>query len=106
MSKIKKGDNVVVLRRQRQGQARRGVRACSTGKVLVEGINKAKKHQRPNPMKGHHGRHRDEGDADPRVECGDLEPDHAEGRSRRHASMLDDGRQRALLQVQRRVIGA
>jgi len=52
MNKICKGDEVVVIAGKDKG--RRGtVRArLDADYVLVEGINVAKKHVRPNPMKG------------------------------------------------------
>ena len=54
MSKIKKGDNVVVLTGRDKGK--RGDVARVLGEhVLVTGVNQVKKHQRPNPMKGEQG---------------------------------------------------
>ena len=52
MNKIRKGDDVMVLAGRDKG--RRGVvlRIVDAEHVLVEGVNKVKKHQRPNPMKG------------------------------------------------------
>ena len=51
MSKIKKGDNVVVLTGRDKGK-RGDVTRVFTDHVLVAGVNQVKKHQRPNPMKG------------------------------------------------------
>ncbi len=55
MNKIRKGDEVVVLAGKDKG--RRGVVRARVGdeQVLVEGVNRAKKHVRPNPMKGETG---------------------------------------------------
>ena len=55
MQKIKKGDEVIVINGKDKG--RRGlVRAVHTdNKVTVENINMAKKHSKPNPMKGVEG---------------------------------------------------
>lgn len=55
MNKIRKGDEVVVLTGRDRG--RRGVvlRRVDDGRVLVEGINRVKKHMRPNPLKGDMG---------------------------------------------------
>ncbi len=39
------------------------LRVFESGKVLVEGVNRVKKHQRPNPVKGQTGRHRRQGNA-------------------------------------------
>lgn len=52
MSKILKGDQVIVNTGKDKGK--RGVvsRLLEGGLVLVEGINLAKKHEKPNPMKG------------------------------------------------------
>lgn len=53
MSKIRKGDEVVVITGKDKG--RRGKVAqvlVDAGKVIVEGVNVAKKHQRGNPNAG------------------------------------------------------
>lgn len=52
MRKIRKGDEVIVLTGRDKG--RRGIVLKMVGaeRVLVEGVNKVKKHQRPNPVKG------------------------------------------------------
>ncbi len=52
MSKILKGDQVVVSTGKDKGK--RGVvsRVLDNGLVIVEGINLAKKHTKPNPMNG------------------------------------------------------
>jgi large subunit ribosomal protein L24 len=54
MSKIKKGDNVVVLTGRDKGK-RGDVTRVFEEHVLVAGVNQVKKHQRPNPMKGEQG---------------------------------------------------
>ena len=51
MHKIRKGDNVVVITGRDKGKTGTVLRVLE-GKVVVEGINRVKKHQRPNPMKG------------------------------------------------------
>jgi large subunit ribosomal protein L24 len=51
MHKIRKGDNVVVITGRDKGKTGTVLRVLE-GKVLVEGVNRVKKHQRPNPMKG------------------------------------------------------
>ncbi|MDR1424901.1 MAG: 50S ribosomal protein L24 [Azoarcus sp.] len=55
MNKIRKGDEVVVLAGKDRG--RRGTVLCRVGdeRLLVEGVNRVKKHTRPNPMKGEVG---------------------------------------------------
>lgn len=55
MQKIRKGDQVVVTTGREKGKRGSVLRVFETGKVLVEGINRVKKHQRPNPMKGQTG---------------------------------------------------
>jgi large subunit ribosomal protein L24 len=55
MQKIRKGDQVVVTTGKEKGKRGSVLRVFETGKVLVEGINRAKKHQRPNPVKGQTG---------------------------------------------------
>jgi large subunit ribosomal protein L24 len=54
MQKIRKGDTVVVIS-GREKNKRGTVLRVLEGKVLVEGVNRVKKHQRPNPVKGQTG---------------------------------------------------
>ncbi|CAI08293.1 50S ribosomal protein L24 [Aromatoleum aromaticum] len=55
MNKIRKGDEVVVLAGKDRG--RRGVvlSRVDDERLLVEGVNRVKKHVRPNPLKGEVG---------------------------------------------------
>ena len=53
--KIRKGDQVVVTTGREKGKRGTVLRVLESGKVLVEGVNRAKKHQRPNPVKGQTG---------------------------------------------------
>ncbi|ALS59444.1 MULTISPECIES: 50S ribosomal protein L24 [Pandoraea] len=54
MNKIRKGDQVIVL--TGKDKAKRGtVLAIDGDKLVVEGVNVAKKHVKPNPMKGTQG---------------------------------------------------
>ena len=55
MHKIRKGDQVVVTTGREKGKRGTVLRVLDSDKVLVEGINRAKKHQRPNPVKGQTG---------------------------------------------------
>jgi large subunit ribosomal protein L24 len=55
VNKIRKGDQVVVTTGREKGKRGTVLRVLPTGKVLVEGVNRVKKHQRPNPMKGQTG---------------------------------------------------
>ena len=51
MKKVKKGDQVVVLAGRDRGKRGAVLRVLDTH-VVVEGINRVKKHQKPNPMRG------------------------------------------------------
>ena len=55
MQKIRKGDNVVVITGRDKGKTGTVLRVLESGKVVVEGVNRVKKHQRPNPVKGQAG---------------------------------------------------
>ena len=55
MQKIRKGDTVVVTTGKEKGKRGTVLRVLESGKVLVEGVNRVKKHQRPNPVKGQTG---------------------------------------------------
>jgi large subunit ribosomal protein L24 len=55
MEKIRKGDDVIVLSGRDKGKRGTVLRRLDAEHVIVEGINKVKKHQRPNPMKGIQG---------------------------------------------------
>lgn len=52
MSKIHKGDQVVAITGKDKGKRGVVLNVLDTGHVLVEGVNLAKKHAKPNPMKG------------------------------------------------------
>ena len=52
MQRIKKGDEVVVLSGRDKGKRGTVVRRTDPDHLVVEGVNRVKKHQRPNPMKG------------------------------------------------------
>jgi large subunit ribosomal protein L24 len=51
MNKIRKGDEVIVITGKDKGK-RGVVLAVADDRVTVEGLNIAKKHVKPNPMKG------------------------------------------------------
>jgi large subunit ribosomal protein L24 len=55
MDKIRKGDDVIVTAGRDKGKRGTVLRRLDAEHVIVEGINKVKKHQRPNPMKGIQG---------------------------------------------------
>jgi large subunit ribosomal protein L24 len=52
MRKIRKGDNVIVIAGRDKGKRGAVLRVVDDSHVVVEGINRVKKHQRPNPMRG------------------------------------------------------
>ena len=52
---VKKGDEVVVLSGRDKGKRGTVLRRVDADFVVVEGVNRVKKHQRPNPMKGQTG---------------------------------------------------
>lgn len=52
MRKIKKGDDVIITTGKDKGKRGTVLRMVDTDLVLIEGANKVKKHQRPNPNKG------------------------------------------------------
>jgi large subunit ribosomal protein L24 len=52
MRKIKKGDNVVIITGKDKGKRGAVLRVIDENHVLIEGANRVRKHQKPNPMKG------------------------------------------------------
>lgn len=55
MRKIKKGDEVVVNAGKDKGKRGTVLRVLANDKVIVEGVNTVKKHQKGNPMSGQPG---------------------------------------------------
>ncbi len=55
MQRIRKGDEVIVLAGRDKGKRGTVLRRIDADHVVVEGVNRTKKHQRPNPMKGEQG---------------------------------------------------
>ena len=55
MKKIRKGDQVVVNTGKDKGKRGTVLSVLDTGKVVVEGVNRVKRHTRPNPIKGQTG---------------------------------------------------
>jgi large subunit ribosomal protein L24 len=55
MKRIRKGDEVVVLAGRDKGKRGTVLRRIDAQHVVVEGVNRVKKHERPNPMKGQTG---------------------------------------------------
>jgi len=52
MNKIRKGDEVVVITGKDKGRRGTVLQIFDDERVLVEGVNVAKKHQKPNPNAG------------------------------------------------------
>ena len=55
MNKIRKGDDVIVNAGKDKGKRGTVLLRMENDLVLVEGINRVKKHTKPNPMKGQQG---------------------------------------------------
>ncbi|TMH60166.1 MAG: 50S ribosomal protein L24 [Betaproteobacteria bacterium] len=55
MQRIRKGDEIVVISGRDKGKRGTVLRRVDAEHVVVEGVNRVKKHQRPNPMKGETG---------------------------------------------------
>ncbi len=52
MEKIRKGDEVIVIAGKDKGKRGAVVRRVDVEHVVVEGVNRVKKHVKPNPVKG------------------------------------------------------
>ena len=52
MEKIRKGDQVVVIAGKDKGKRGTVARRVDSERVVVEGVNRVKKHVKPNPVKG------------------------------------------------------
>jgi large subunit ribosomal protein L24 len=55
MNKIRKGDDVIVIAGKDKGKRGTVLRRIDDEQIVVEGINRVKKHTKPNPMKGETG---------------------------------------------------
>ena len=55
MQKIRRGDDVIVTSGKDKGKRGTVLRRVDDRQLLVEGVNRAKKHQKPNPMKNQTG---------------------------------------------------
>ena len=55
MDKIRKGDNVIAITGKDKGKRGVVMQRIDAERLLVEGINRVKKHTKPNPMKGQPG---------------------------------------------------
>ncbi len=55
MNKIRKGDDVVVIAGKDKGKRGTVLQRLDDEHLVVEGVNRVKKHTKPNPMKGQPG---------------------------------------------------
>jgi large subunit ribosomal protein L24 len=55
MNKIRKGDDVVVIAGKDKGKRGTVLNRLNDELLVVEGVNRVKKHTKPNPMKGQPG---------------------------------------------------
>jgi large subunit ribosomal protein L24 len=101
MQRIRKGDEVVVITGRDKGKRGTVLRRVSADYLVVEGVNRVKKHQRPNPMKGVTGGIVDK---DMPIHVSNIalfNPGDAEGRPRRRQAARRRP-QGARIQVERR----
>ena len=52
MERIRKGDDVVIIAGKDKGKRGTVIRRADAEHVVVEGLNRVKKHLKPNPVKG------------------------------------------------------
>jgi large subunit ribosomal protein L24 len=52
MNRIRKGDDVVIIAGKDKGRRGTVARVLADGKLVVENVNVAKKHVKPNPQRG------------------------------------------------------
>ncbi|MTI14912.1 50S ribosomal protein L24 [Sansalvadorimonas verongulae] len=55
MKKIRRDDEIVVIAGKDKGKRGKVLAVNTDGRVLVQGVNMVKKHQKPNPMLGQPG---------------------------------------------------
>ena len=55
MRKLKKGDDVIIITGKDKGKRGSILRTAGTDRVVVQGVNSVKKHQKPNPANGSAG---------------------------------------------------
>jgi len=55
MARIRKSDQVIVLTGKDTGKRGTVLRVLDDGHLLIEGVNRVKKHQKPNPMRQYAG---------------------------------------------------
>ena len=55
MKRIRKGDEIVVIAGKDKGRRGQVLKVVSDEKLLIEGVNRVRKHQKPNPVAGVQG---------------------------------------------------
>jgi large subunit ribosomal protein L24 len=55
MRKLKKGDDVIVITGKDKGKRGSIIRIEGSNRIVVQGVNSVKKHQKPNPSNGSTG---------------------------------------------------
>jgi len=55
MNKMRKGDAVIVIAGKDKGKRGTVTNRVDAARVVVDGVNRVKKHVKPNPMKGQQG---------------------------------------------------
>ncbi|MEA5445181.1 50S ribosomal protein L24 [Gammaproteobacteria bacterium AB-CW1] len=55
MNRIRKGDDVIIIAGKDKGRQGTVIRLVDDERLLVEGVNVAKKHQKPDPNRGQGG---------------------------------------------------
>ena len=83
MNKIRKGDEVVVITGKDKGRRGTVLQIFEDDRVLVEGVNVVKKHQKPNPNMGVQGGIVDREMPLDNLECDGFQPEVEERRTRR-----------------------
>ena len=94
MNKIRKGDEVIVTTGRDKGRRGTVLRVFEDGRLLIEGINVSKKHQKANPNQGVQGGIIDKEMPIAFLERAGVQPENQEGRPRRNQNFRQgQGRQ-------------
>jgi len=91
MRKIRQGDDVVVLTGKDKGKRGTVLRVLENDRIVVENVNMAKKHQKPNPQRGEPGGIADKEMPMHRSNVGLFNPEKG-GPDRVGIKVLEDGR--------------
>ena len=91
MRKIRQGDDVIVLTGKDKGKRGTVLRVLENDRIVVENVNMAKKHQKPNPQRGEPGGIADKEMPMHRSNVGLFNPEKG-GADRVGIKVLEDGR--------------